>query len=124
MLAISCDSKFSHLAWYRTPRNKGGIAGVEIPLLADFNKDVACDYGVLNEAAGFPLRSLFLIDPKGIVKYSLVHDGAIGRNTEEVLRVLDALQHGARTGEVCPVNWSKGKKAINPKEPASYFEGV
>ena len=119
---ISTDSKFSHLAWLKTPRNKGGIAGLKYPLLADFTKKTSCAFGVLNEKLGVALRGTFLIDPQGIVQWECVNNLPIGRSVEETLRVLSALQHNKEAGEVCPVNWKKGGEAINPKQASKYFE--
>ncbi len=125
VLACSVDSKFSHLAWINTPRNQGGLGKLENPLLADLNKQIASDYGVLLPA-GIALRGLFIINPEGKVAYEVVHDLGIGRNVEEVLRVLEAIQTVQKTGEVCPANWSKGGKTMKPDTVKSkeYFASV
>lgn len=125
VLACSVDSKFSHLAWINTPRNQGGLGKLENPLLADLNKKIAADYGVLLDA-GIALRGLFIINPEGKVAYEVVHDLGIGRNVEEVLRVLEAIQTVQKTGEVCPANWSKGGKTMKPDTVKSkeYFASV
>lgn len=120
---MSTDSQYSHKAWAEVPRNKGGIAGVKIPIGADFNKTVSRDYGVLFEANGAALRGTFIINPEGTVVASAVKFFPVGRNTEEVLRSLDAFQ-AAGTGVVCPVNWKKGGDAIDPKQASKYFEKV
>lgn len=122
VLACSVDSKFSHLAWINTPRNKGGLGELNYPLLADLSKKIAADYEVLLDA-GIALRGLFVIDPKGIVRFELVHDLGIGRSVDEVLRVLEAIQTVDKTGEVCPANWSAGKETMKPGPAASqaYF---
>ena len=106
VLGASVDSQFSHLAWLKIPRNQGGLGDIKFPLLADVNKSLAKDYGVLTEA-GIALRGLFLINPKGDVVYQVVHDLGVGRSVEETLRVLEAFQTHEKTGEVCPANWSK-----------------
>jgi peroxiredoxin (alkyl hydroperoxide reductase subunit C) len=124
VVGVSIDSQYSHLAWYNTPRNKGGIAGSDYPILADVTKSIARDYGVLDEAKGIALRGVFLINPDGVVQSETVNFFNIGRNVDEILRTLDAAQQAAKTGEVCPANWSKGKETINPKEAAKYFEKV
>ena len=126
VLGCSVDSRFSHLAWARTPRKEGGIGKLQFPLLEDLTKDIGRRYGVLLEAAGITLRGLFLINPQGVIQYQLVHDLGIGRNTEEVLRVLRALQEVAKTGEVCPANWEPGKKTMKPDPIKSkdYFQAV
>ena len=126
VIGCSVDSKFSHLAWAKTERKEGGLGKLEIALLADIKKEIARAYGVLLENSGISLRGLFLINPQGIVQYQLVHDLGIGRNPEEVIRVLLALQETAKTGEVCPANWTPGKKTMKPDPVRSkeYFKGV
>jgi alkyl hydroperoxide reductase subunit AhpC len=122
VIAVSIDSQYSHLAWYNTPRNKGGIQGTGFPIVADVTKTISRDYGVLDESKGIALRGTFLIDPDGVVRSETVNFFNVGRNVEESLRLVDAFQHAAKSGEVCPMNWSKGKEAINPKEASKYFE--
>lgn len=125
VLGCSVDSKFTHLAWSRQSRKEGGIGKLHFPLLADMNKDIARDYGVLLPA-GIALRGLFLINPDGVVQYQLVHDLGIGRNVDEVVRVLSALQSVAKTGEVCPANWNPGSKTIkpDPEKSKEYFQST
>lgn len=125
VVGCSVDSKFTHLAWARTPRKEGGIGKLQFPLLADVTKKIGSNYGVLLES-GITLRGLFLINPQGVVQYQLVHDLGVGRNVEEVLRVLKALQETAKTGEVCPANWTPGKKTMKPDPDKSkdYFQNV
>lgn len=123
VIGCSVDSKFTHLAWSKTPRKDGGLGKLTIPLLADITKKIARDYGVLvNEAIA--LRGLFIINPKGVVQYSVVHDLGIGRNVEETLRVLKALQEVEKTGEVCPANWTPGKSTMkpDPEKSKEYFQ--
>jgi len=123
VIGCSVDSKFTHLAWSKTPRKDGGLGKLTIPLLADITKKIARDYGVLvNEAIA--LRGLFIINPQGVVQYSVVHDLGIGRNVEETLRVLKALQEVAKTGEVCPANWTPGKSTMkpDPEKSKEYFQ--
>jgi peroxiredoxin (alkyl hydroperoxide reductase subunit C) len=122
ILGCSVDSKFSHLAWINTPRKEGGLGDVKYPLLSDITKNIARAYGVLvNEAVA--LRGLFLINPKGKVAYSVVHDLGVGRSVEETLRVLKAFQQVEKTGEVCPANWHEGKKTMkaDPVKSKEYF---
>ncbi|HWQ27030.1 MAG TPA: peroxiredoxin [Chlorobaculum sp.] len=114
LIACSVDSKFSHLAWLQTPRNRGGIEGVTYTILSDINKDVTKAYDVLVEDAGISYRGLFLIDRDGVVKYQVVNDLGLGRNVDEVIRMVDALQFTEEFGEVCPANWNKGDKAMKP----------
>lgn len=111
LLACSVDSEFSHQAWLNTPKEKGGIKGVEYGIIADLGGKIATDYDVLsNDNVAF--RAVFLIDPNGVVRHQLVNDLPLGRSVDEVLRTVDALQHVERHGEVCPANWNKGSKAI------------
>ena len=113
LLGVSIDSHFTHLAWKNTPIEKGGIQGVEYPLIADVSKNIARDYGILfNEEVA--LRGLFLIDANGIVRHSTINDLPLGRNVDEALRVIDALQFTEEHGEVCPANWKKGEEAMKP----------
>ena len=125
VLGCSVDSKFSHLAWVNTPRKEGGLEKIEYPLLADLSKKIAADYGVLLDA-GIALRGLFIIDPDGNVAYEVVHDLGIGRNVDEILRVLEAIQTVKKTGEVCPANWHKGGKTMkpDPQKSKEYFKSV
>jgi alkyl hydroperoxide reductase subunit AhpC len=122
VLGVSVDSQFSHLAWINTPRNKGGLGDLAYPLLADLNKDVSRAYGVLLDG-GIALRGLFLINPEGKIAYQVVHDLGVGRSVDETLRVLEAFQQVAKTGEVCPAGWSKGKATMkpDPKGSQEYF---
>lgn len=112
LLAVSTDSKFSHLAWTKQDRKDGGLGNITIPLLADFNKQISRDYGVLIEEAGVALRGLFIIDDKDIIQHATINNLPVGRNVEETLRLLEAFQFTAKHGEVCPANWSKGKQTM------------
>jgi peroxiredoxin (alkyl hydroperoxide reductase subunit C) len=113
VVGVSVDSKFSHFAWKQTPHDKGGIGNVQFPLVADIKKTVSTDYGVLFDDS-VALRGLFLIDKEGIVRHALVNDLPLGRNVDEALRILDALQFHEEHGEVCPANWNKGKEGMKP----------
>jgi alkyl hydroperoxide reductase subunit AhpC len=123
VLGVSVDSEFSHLAWIQSPREKGGLGGLSYPLVADMTKKISTDYGVLLEG-GVALRGTFVIDQKGIVRAITIHDLPLGRSIDEALRVLDALQHFEKYGEVCPAGWTKGAATIKPsvKESKEYFE--
>ena len=112
LVACSIDSKFSHAAWLKTPRNQGGIEGVRYPIISDINKTIARSYGTLFEDAGVAFRGLFLINKDGIVQHVTLNNLPLGRNVDEVLRVVDAMQHNEQHGEVCPANWKKGEKAM------------
>jgi len=126
VVGVSTDSHFSHNAWINQPRKQGGLGGLNYPLLADFNKTVSKDYGVLLEDAGIALRGLFLIDPEGVVKHMSVNDLPVGRSVEETLRLLKAFQFVAENGEVCPANWQPEAPTIKPDPTGSleYFEKV
>lgn len=113
VVGVSVDSHFSHWAWKNTPVEKGGIGNVQYPLVADITKNIARDYGVLMDDA-IALRGLFLIDKEGVVQHALVNNLPLGRNVDEALRVLDALQFTELHGEVCPANWNKGDEAMKP----------
>ncbi len=114
MLGISVDSPYSHFAWRQTPVEKGGIGRIKYPLVSDLNKKISLSYGVLLEDAGIALRGLFLIDKEGIIRHNLVNDLPLGRNFDEALRILEALQHHESVGEVCPANWKPGEEAMKP----------
>lgn len=114
VVGCSVDSVYSHLAWLNTPKAKGGIQGVEYPLISDLNKTISRDYQVLKSDDGIAYRGLFLIDREGIVRHSMINDLPIGRSVEEVLRILDAWIYFENNGEVCPANWKPGKKAFKP----------
>lgn len=116
VLGCSIDSKFSHYAWLRTPRSHGGIEGVTYPLLSDLNKTVSEAYDVLLDGAGIALRGLFLIDKDGVVQHQVVNNLSLGRNIDEVIRLVDALQFTEQYGEVCPANWTKGDKSMRPDQ--------
>ena len=115
VIGVSVDSQFSHWAWSETERAKGGIKGVTFPLVSDLTKSIAADYNVLLPG-GIALRGLFLIDEAGILRHITVNDLPLGRNVEEVLRVVDALDFHTQHGEVCPANWKKGDKAMKPTQ--------
>lgn len=108
IVGISTDSVYSHRAWLRTPRDKGGVEDLKYPLASDLTKHVSRDYGVLIENRGIALRGLFIIDPEGVLRYKVVHDLNIGRSAEETLRVVQALQ----TGGLCQAEWRPGQKTI------------
>ena len=113
VIGCSVDSHFSHNAWLKTPLSQGGIEGVKYPILADINKTIARDYDVLLPDAGIALRGTFLIDKEGIVRHQSVNDLPLGRNVDEMLRLVEALQFHEQHGEVCPANWKKGEKSMN-----------
>ena len=116
VMGISVDSAFSHLAWVNTPKVQGGIEGVKYPLIADLNKTISADYDVLVEGAGIAYRGLFLVDKEGVVRHQVINDLPLGRNIDEALRMVDALQFVEEHGEVCPANWHEGEKTMKPTQ--------
>jgi len=129
VLGCSVDSKFSHLAWTNTPRKKGGLGQLDIPLLSDFNKEIAQAYDVLidvGEETGATFRGLFIIDGEGKLRQSTINDCPVGRNVDEILRLVEAFQFTDEHGEVCPAGWKKGSKTIKPtvSESKEYFEAA
>jgi len=113
VLGISVDSVYTHLAWKNTPVDQGGIGPIQFPLVSDISKSISDDYGVLLED-GISLRGLFLIDKDGVIRHELVNDLPLGRNVDEALRVIDALQFFEEHGDVCPANWRPGDEAMKP----------
>lgn len=113
VIGVSVDSKFTHLAWKNTPVEKGGIGNIQFPLVQDLNKTIAKSYGILlNDSVA--LRGLYLIDPTGTVRHCIINDLPLGRNVDEALRMVDAVQFSDTHGEVCPANWKKGDDAMEP----------
>ena len=123
VLGVSIDSHFSHLAWRNTDRKQGGLGDIQYPLVADVNKKITYDYGVMHEG-GIAFRGLFLIDTNGIVQHQLINNLPLGRNIDEALRMVDALQFHEKNGEVCPANWSEGSDGMkaDPTGSKEYFE--
>ncbi|ADX67874.1 MULTISPECIES: peroxiredoxin [Weeksella] len=127
VIAASCDSEETHLAWLTTAKDNGGIEGVTYPVVADLAKTIAMDYGVLAgdyvyneerdalEFEGLPVafRGTFIIDKNGVVRHETINDLPLGRNIDEYVRLLDAILHVEKYGEVCPANWEEGKEAMN-----------
>lgn len=125
VVGCSTDTEETHLAWLSTPKNRGGIEGVTYPIVADTAKTIASNFGVLagdyayNEEGemvfdGVPiaLRGTFIIDKAGVVRHETINDFPLGRNIDETLRLIDALQYTEKHGEVCPANWEEGKEAM------------
>ena len=112
VIGVSIDSQFTHLAWKNTPVNNGGIGQVQYPLIADTKHEICRAYDVEFGAAGVAFRGSFLIDQKGIVRHQVVNDLPLGRNVDEMLRMVDALQFTEEHGEVCPAGWNKGKAGM------------
>lgn len=140
VLACSTDSKNSHWAWLQQAKDQGGIQGVKYPVIEDLAKTISMSYGVLAgeytldlddegnetmafEGLPFALRGLFLIDKEGIVRHEHINDLPLGRNVDEVLRLVDALQFTEEKGEVCPANWQQGADTLSesPESVANYL---
>ncbi len=140
VLGCSIDSKWSHLAWKNTEVNKGGIGNIKYPLIADITKTIARDYDVLMGAfdatvitdddqretsvdGNITLRGSFLIDEDGVVRHELRNDEPLGRNIDDMLRMVDVLAHHQEFGDVCPAGWQKGDDAMqdNPESVANYL---
>jgi peroxiredoxin (alkyl hydroperoxide reductase subunit C) len=111
VFGVSIDSQFTHLAWKNTPVEKGGIGQVGYTLVADIKHEIARAYDV-ECAGGVALRGTFLIDKAGVVRHQVVNDLPLGRNVDETLRLVDALQFTEEHGEVCPAGWNKGKSGM------------
>lgn len=114
VIGCSIDSQFTHLAWRNTPVDKGGIGEVAYPLVADVKHEICQAYDVEFADAGVAFRGSFLIDKDGIVRHQVVNDLPLGRNIDEMLRMIDALQYTEVHGEVCPAGWQKGEQAMKP----------
>jgi len=114
IIGVSVDSQFSHFAWRETPVEKGGIGRVNFPLVADLTKQISRDYDVLLEDAGVALRGSFLIDADGTVRHAVINDLPLGRNVDEMIRMVDAMIFTNEHGEVCPAGWQKGEEGMKP----------
>ena len=114
LIACSVDSHFSHMEYTKKARSDGGLGDMDIPMLSDLTKDISRDYGVLTPDGAISFRGTFIIDKTGILRHSSVNDLPVGRNPDETLRLVKAFQHVDEHGEVCPANWSPGKKAMDP----------
>jgi len=114
VMGVSIDSQFTHCAWRNTPVANGGIGQVRYPLVADVNHQICQAYGVEHPTAHVALRGAFLIDKQGIVRAQIVNDLPLGRNVDELLRLVDALEFHEKHGEVCPAGWTKGKQGMKP----------
>ena len=112
VIGVSIDSQFTHLAWKNTPVNNGGIGQIQYPLIADVKHEICRAYDVEFGAAGVAFRGSFLIDRNGVVRHQVVNDLPLGRNVDEMLRMVDALQFTEEHGEVCPAGWNKGKAGM------------
>ncbi|NEP05731.1 MAG: peroxiredoxin [Okeania sp. SIO2G4] len=115
ILGVSVDSEFSHLAWIQTDRKSGGVGDLNYPLLSDIKKEISSAYNVLDPEAGIALRGLFIIDREGTIQHATINNLAFGRNVDETLRTLQAIQYvQANPDEVCPAGWKPGDQTMNP----------
>lgn len=123
VIGVSIDSHWTHFAWRNTPENEGGIGQVSYPLVADIKHSICQAYDV-ESAAGVAFRGSFLIDEEGIVRHQVVNDLPLGRNVDEMLRMVDALSFHQEHGEVCPAGWQEGDEGMqaNPEGVAAYLE--
>ena len=124
VVGVSIDSEFTHNAWRNTPTENGGIGAVKYALAADVKHEIAKAYGIEHPEEGVALRASFLIDKNGVVRHQIVNDLPLGRNIDEMLRMVDALQFHEEHGEVCPAQWEKGKEGMkdNPEGVAKYLK--
>jgi len=125
VVGISIDSQFTHHAWRSTPVDKGGIGPVQFPIVADVTHEISRAYGIEHPEAGVAMRASFLIDKEGIIQHQVVNNLPLGRNVDEMLRTIDAMQFNEQHGEVCPAGWQKGDDGMAPTTDgvASYLAG-
>ena len=123
VVAVSVDSQFTHNAWRNTPVDKGGIGAVKYTMVADLNHAIVKAYDVEAEGAAVAYRGTFLIDKNGVVRHQVVNDLPLGRNMDELIRMVDALQFFEEHGEVCPAGWNRGQSGMSPSPEgvASYL---
>ena len=127
VLGCSVDSHFSHMEYCNKPRKEGGLGELEIPLLSDLSKNISRDYGVLLDS-GLSLRGTFIIDKNGVLRHIGINDTPVGRNVDEVERLVQAFQHSDVHGEVCPASWKPGDKTMvadhNSSKTQDYWQNV
>ena len=123
IIGVSIDSEFSHSAWRNTDVNNGGIGPINFPLVADIKHEIVQAFGVEHPEAGVALRGSFLIDKEGIIQHMVINNLPLGRNIDEMVRMVDALQFHEEHGEVCPAGWNKGDEGMTPSAEgvASYL---
>jgi len=113
VVGVSIDSQFTHFAWRSTAVNDGGIGAVDFPMVADVKHEITKAYGI-EHPGGVAMRASFLIDKQGVVQHQVVNNLPLGRNVDEMVRVVDALQFTEQYGEVCPAGWNKGETGMKP----------
>ena len=129
VIAVSIDSHHTHNAWRSTPVNEGGIGAVPFPLVSDMTREISTAYGILADSSdsyyplGVSMRATFIIDQKGIVRHQVVNDEPLGRNVDDVVRMVEALQFFEEHGQVCPAGWNKGDSGMTntPDGVAAYL---
>lgn len=114
LMGVSIDSEFTHFAWRNTPVDKGGIGPVGFPLVSDKTHQICQNYGIKHPDEGVAMRASFLIDRNGIVQHQVVNNLPLGREVDDMLRLVDALQFTEEHGEVCPAGWQKGQQGMKP----------
>ncbi|MEG0277785.1 MAG: peroxiredoxin C [Morganella sp. (in: enterobacteria)] len=124
VIGVSMDSEFVHNAWRNTAIDAGGIGQVQYPMVADIKHDIMKAYGVEHPEAGVALRGSFLVDKNGVVRHQVINDLPLGRNVDEMIRMVDALQFHEEHGDVCPAQWEKGQEGMNasPKGVADFLK--
>jgi peroxiredoxin (alkyl hydroperoxide reductase subunit C) len=122
IIGVSIDSKHTHNAWRNTQVNDGGIGSIDFPLVSDMNHSIMSSYGITHPE-GTALRASFLIDENFVIRHQVVNDHPLGRNVDEMLRMVDALDFHTENGEVCPAGWNKGEDGMqeNAESVAEYL---
>ncbi len=118
VVGCSIDSQFSHLAWTQQERRQGGLGEIRYPLLADVTKKIATSYGCLS-GAGVAFRATYVIDGQNTIQHAAINNLSVGRNVEEVARLVEAYQYTAKHGEVCPAGWTSGADSMKPNPDGS-----
>ncbi|MES2605477.1 MAG: peroxiredoxin [Pseudomonadota bacterium] len=114
VIGVSIDSQFTHSAWRNTALDNGGIGAIAFPLVADVKHEITKAFGVEHPQAGVALRGSFLLDKAGVIQHMVINNLPLGRNVDEMLRMVDALQFSEEHGEVCPAGWNKGDEGMKP----------
>eukprot|EP00467_Chlorarachnion_reptans_P002948 CAMPEP_0114492642 /NCGR_PEP_ID=MMETSP0109-20121206/3670_1 /TAXON_ID=29199 /ORGANISM="Chlorarachnion reptans, Strain CCCM449" /LENGTH=289 /DNA_ID=CAMNT_0001669511 /DNA_START=289 /DNA_END=1158 /DNA_ORIENTATION=+ len=122
VIGISIDSKYTHLQWTKTPRKEGGVGALQYPLLSDLNRSIGESYGCMHPD-GHHVRGTYIIDPKGVVRHITLNDPPVGRNADEIIRLIEGYQYADQHGEVCPHGWTPGQATIKPtpEQKGQYF---
>lgn len=116
IVGVSIDSVFVHNQWKKTPINKGGIGNIKFPMVSDITREIQKKYNIIHPILGVALRASFFIDQNGFIRHQTINDLPIGRNIDEIIRIIDAWNFHKENGEVCPAQWKKGKEGISTTE--------